>query len=90
MSTEPLSPNVTARICRHMNADHPEALIQLAKRYGGMPTPKKVKMIDITAIAMTLEVDGEFLEILFDHKLADSSDAHKSLVAMLQEIRRTS
>ena len=29
MPSEPLTPQVARRICKHMNNDHPEALIQL-------------------------------------------------------------
>ena len=45
----------------------------------------KSKMIDLTAMSMKLEVDGEIIEIPFDHKLVDSADAHKTLVAMLKD-----
>ena len=84
MKTDPFSQNVSARICKHMNNDHQEALIQYATRYGGINKPTKAKMIELTSLAMKLEVDGDVIEISFDHKLIDSTDAHKTLVAMLK------
>ena len=85
MKTESLSPQVRGRICNHMNTDHPEALIKFAKLYGDIEKPVGVKMIDLTPMAMQLEVDGKIIEISFDHKLIDSADAHSSLVAMLKK-----
>ena len=85
MTPEPLDKNVSARICKHMNDDHPDALIQFAKRYGGIIQPNNVKMIDLTPIAMKLDVDGKPIEIAFDHELVDGDDAHLSLVKMLRQ-----
>lgn len=85
MTEEPLSTNVSARICRHMNNDHPEALNEYAKHYGGICDPAKSKMLLLTHEAMTLEVDGKVVEIPFDHTLIDSGDAHRTLVNMLKE-----
>ena len=85
MTPEPLDKNISARICKHMNDDHPDALIQFAKRYGGIIQPNNVKMIDLTPIALKLDVDGKPIEIAFDHELVDSADAHLSLVKMLRQ-----
>ncbi|WP_320668249.1 DUF2470 domain-containing protein [Prochlorococcus sp. MIT 1307] len=85
MKATPLTPDISKRICNHMNADHQEALIQYAKHFGGVVKPKQVKMIDLNPIEMKLEVDGDTVNIAFDHRLIDSSDAHRSLVAMLEE-----
>ena len=83
MKKDPLTPKVRERICSHMNTDHPEALIQLATRYGGIVKPVTVKMIDLTPHAIQLDVDGGIVEIGFDHQLLDSGDAHASLIEML-------
>ena len=90
MKADPLNPNVSARICTHMNNDHPDALVELAKSYGGVKSPNKVRMIDLTSTKMQLEVDGKLIKISFDHKLVDSADAHKTLVAMLKKTEATS
>ncbi len=85
METNQLSPSITNKICKHMNAEHPKALIEYAKRYGGIIQPRQVKMTDLNPKAMKLEVDGETIQIPFDHILIDRSDAHKTLIAMLNE-----
>jgi hypothetical protein len=33
---------------------------------------------------MQLEVDGQRVDVAFDHTLSDSDDAHRTLVAMLR------
>tara|TARA_B100000029_G_scaffold192646_1_gene190698 strand:- start:200 stop:472 length:273 start_codon:yes stop_codon:yes gene_type:complete len=90
MASEPLDAQVSARICKHMNDEHHEALIEFAKSYGGISHPKKVKMINLTPLAIKLDADGEQVEIAFDHELINSSDAHHSLVSMLKRIKGTS
>ena len=84
MPTEPLSPNVCQRICKHMTNDHHEALIKYAISYGGFIQPSQAQMIDLTPTAMQLEVDGKTVIIPFDHILTDSEDAHRTLVSMAQ------
>ena len=73
-----------------MNDDHPEALLTFAKSYGGIEKPNKAKMIQLTSLAMKLEVDGNSIEIAFDHKITDSEDAHRTLVAMLRRVKEDS
>ena len=86
MKPNPLSRESSARICSHMNKDHQEAVLGYARHYGGIPTAKKAKMLDISPNAMELEVDGVLIEISFDHVLTDSKDAHQTLVGMLKAI----
>jgi putative heme iron utilization protein len=84
MATDPLTPAVSDRICKHMNADHPEAVLTYARRYGGVDSPSTARMVAITPEAMELEVDGARLKVSFEHTLSDSEDAHRTLVAMLR------
>ena len=53
MTTEPLTPNVSSRICSHMNNDHQDSLIDYASFYGGIKEPKEVKLIEINLITNT-------------------------------------
>ncbi len=87
MSSKHLTPEISDRICRHMNKDHQEALFTFACFYSKYQNPKAVRMTSITSQAMTLEIDDESLQIMFDHKLSDSEDAHKTLIKMLQCIQ---
>ncbi len=88
MAADPLTPDVSARICAHMNDDHADAVLAYASHYGGVATPAAARMLAVTAEAMELEVDGQSIQIPFDHALTDSEDAHKTLVAMLRAMPR--
>lgn len=84
MATDPLTTEVSDRICRHMNDDHADAVIAYARHYGGVVSPQTARMIAVKPDAMELEVDGATVEISFDHRLTDSEDAHRTLVTMLK------
>ncbi len=88
MAADPLTPDVSARICAHMNDDHADAVLAYACHYGGVATPSAARMLAVTAEAMELEVDGQSIQIPFDHALTDSEDAHKTLIAMLRAMPR--
>ena len=84
MAADPLTPEVSARICAHMNDDHADAVVAYARHYGGVSAPVQARMLEVQSDAMLLEVDGATLSIPFDHPLSDSEDAHRTLVAMLR------
>ena len=84
MAADPLTSAVSERICKHMNDDHAEALLAYARHYGGVEAPQQVRMVAVRPEAMELEVDGQRLDVAFDHTLSDSEDAHRTLVAMLR------
>jgi putative heme iron utilization protein len=88
MAADPLTAAVSDRICKHMNADHSEAVLSYARHYGGVPNPEIARMVAIEAEAMTLEVDGALISVAFDHTLTDSEDAHRTLVAVLRAMPR--
>ncbi len=89
MSADPLTPAVSDRICRHMNDDHAEAVLAYARHYGGAAEARSARMLRVAPEAMDLEVDGTTLTVPFDHVLADSEDAHRTLVAMLRALPTT-
>jgi hypothetical protein len=43
-------------------------------------------MLAVAPEAMRLEVDGNTVEVPFDHTLSDSDDAHRTLVSMLRSL----
>ena len=43
-------------------------------------------MLGINSSYMTIEVDGDKINIAFEHTLLDSKDAHRTLVKMLKDI----
>ncbi|QEY32124.1 DUF2470 domain-containing protein [Synechococcus sp. RSCCF101] len=86
MAADPLTPEVSDRICRHMNQDHGEAVLSYARHYGGATAASQATLERIEPEAMQLAVDGQPMTIRFDHRLSDSEDAHRTLVAMLRAL----
>ena len=84
MAADPLTPEVSDRICKHMNDDHAEAVLAYARHYGGIQGAQAARMVAVAPEAMTLDVDGAPVQVPFDHTLSDSEDAHRTLVAMLR------
>ena len=89
MAADPLTADVSTRICRHMNDDHASAVLAYARHYGGLENPVSARMTAVSAQTMELEVDGRSISIPFDHVLTDSEDAHRTLVAMLRAMPRS-
>ena len=86
MTSEPITQESSTRICNHMNKDHEDAVCAYAKYYGKIKAFKSAKMISLSPESIQLKVDGQTLEIEFDHLLKDCSDAHKTLVKMIKAI----
>ena len=84
MAADPLTAAVSERICKHMNDDHAEAVLAYARHYGGVEAPQQARMVAVRPDAMELAVDGQRVDVAFDHRLSDSEDAHRTLVAMLR------
>ncbi|MBD2612238.1 DUF2470 domain-containing protein [Nostoc punctiforme FACHB-252] len=85
------SAEVSSRICNHMNEDHADAVVLYAKAFGGITDAITAQMLSIDADGMdlTAQVNGENMpvRIPFDHVLADSEDAHQTLIAMVKQAR---
>lgn len=86
--SEKITPQVSDRICKHMNKDHAEAVLTYAQKYGKQQTATAATLTSIDEKGMDLEaqVGSETLpvRVLFDHELVDAADAHQTLVAMLK------
>lgn len=86
MTKEPITKAVSKRICDHMNRDHNDSIINYVIHYSEIKEPKVVRMLGINSSYMTIEVDGDKIDIPFEHTLLDSKDAHRTLVRMLKDI----
>lgn len=86
--SEKITPQVSDRICKHMNKDHAKAVLTYAQRYGDQQaaTAATLTAIDHKGMDLEAEVDGKTLPVRvdFDHELKDAADAHHTLVAMLK------
>ena len=87
-ASEKITPQVSDRICKHMNKDHAEAVLTYAQRYGNeqSATAATLTAIDDKGMTLEAEVNGtpKPVRIRFDHELKDANDAHQTLVAMLK------
>ncbi|UBF26768.1 DUF2470 domain-containing protein [Kovacikia minuta CCNUW1] len=89
---ESFSPQISDRICKHMNQDHADAVLLYAKVFGNATDATAAAMVSIDAEGMNLTTqvnDGTTapLRIPFDHLLQDAEDAHHTLIAMVKEAK---
>ena len=86
-----ITPQISDRICKHMNEDHGEAIVLYAKAFGNTPEAESAKMLAIDPKGMDLivQVEGEPkpVRVEFDHTLEDSEDAHQTLITMVKQAR---
>lgn len=89
--SEPISTQISDRICAHMNEDHANAVVLYAQTYGGLTGATTAEMIAIDPQGMDLkaQVNGETVpvQIKFDRVLKDAEDAHHTLIAMIKQAR---
>ncbi|MEB3337553.1 MAG: DUF2470 domain-containing protein [Leptolyngbyaceae bacterium] len=89
--SEPFAPEISNRICKHMNEDHADAVALYVKAYGGLPDTTAAQMQSIDAQGMELIAQVQDVatpvRIEFDHALVDAEDAHHTLIAMLKQAR---
>ncbi|NJK47490.1 DUF2470 domain-containing protein [Candidatus Gracilibacteria bacterium] len=90
--SEPITPAISDRICKHMNEDHGDALVLYAKAFGNFPQAESAQLISIDPQGMNLsvQIDGETsgLRIEFDRELKDAQDAHYKLIDMVKQARQ--
>lgn len=86
-----ITPEISKRICHHMNDDHQDAVLLYAKVYGNSPAAEAAEMLEIDPQGMNLKtiINGESstIRISFDHELVDSEDAHQTLIQMVRSAR---
>lgn len=89
--SEQFSLEVSDRICKHMNDDHTDAIILYAQAFGGLKDVQTARMLSIDAEGMNLDAqvneESVPLRIQFDHVLANSEDAHQTLISMVKQAR---
>jgi len=88
------TPEISDRICKHMNDDHANAVLLYAKVFGKVTEAEAAQILKVDAEGMDLNVQvhnqAETLRITFDHVLQDSEDAHQTLIAMVKTARAQS
>ena len=88
---DPITREISNRICKHMNDDHAEAIVLYAKVYGNESDAQAARMIAIDPHGMNLSVqtgkEPRSVRIEFDHILKDSEDAHHTLIEMVKQAK---
>lgn len=86
-----ITPEISDRICQHMNDDHADAVLLYAKVYGKVADADTAQLLKVDPDGMDVSVhSGEqnaTVRIAFDHALQDSEDAHHTLIAMVKAAR---
>jgi len=89
---DPITPEVSQRICTHMNDDHADAIALYARVFGNVAeaTTAKMESIDPEGMNLITQINGNEtpIRITFDHTLQDSEDAHQTLIAMVKQARQ--
>ncbi len=90
--SDPFTPEVSARICKHMNEDHADAVLLYAKVFGNTLEATSAEMLKIDTQGMDLVVKSQAeampVRISFDHELQDAEDAHHTLIDMVKQARQ--
>lgn len=86
-----ITPEISDRICKHMNDDHADAVLLYAKAYGKVTEAEAAQMLKVDPEGMDLSVNtgdqDSTIRIAFDHVLQDSEDAHQTMIAMVKTAR---
>ncbi len=87
-------PQVSDRICKHMNDDHADAVLLYAQTFGNRKDATAARMVSIDPEGMNLEaqIEGSAVpvRVTFDRTLKDSEDAHHTLIDMVKQARSSS
>jgi putative heme iron utilization protein len=89
-----LTPEISDRICKHMNDDHAAAVLVYAQVHGAVSAAEKAEMLAIDPLGMDLAAvvagSTQQVRVVFDRELTDSEDAHQVLIQMARSGRSKS
>ncbi|TAF01950.1 MAG: DUF2470 domain-containing protein [Nostocales cyanobacterium] len=90
--SDQFSPEISSRICKHINEDHADAVVIYAQAFSKFEDATTAEMLSIDAEGMNLSVkthEETFpVRIEFDHTLLDAEDAHQTLIGMVKQGRQ--
>jgi putative heme iron utilization protein len=86
------SPEISSRICKHMNEDHADAVVMYIQAFSDIKNAKTAQMLSIYADGMNLtaHVNGGTVpvHIQLDHVLTDAEYAHQTLIGIVKQPRQ--
>ena len=74
-------------ISEHMNRDHPDSLVVLARRYAGI-TAKSATMVGLDATGLDLDVEGTRVRIDFPRAVSTPDEVRQVVTGMLGHARK--
>ena len=91
MTADPLTPAVSERICRHMNDDHGDAMVDYCRVLSRATDTKSATMtaVDRYGFEMSaLTEDGPRpIRLAFSKPISSADDARKEMVALVKRCR---
>jgi len=82
---DPLTPQVSERICKHMNEDHADAIALYARVFGQVEgvTQARMQAIDPEGMDLRVQVTGPYKRCgsASTTPSRDSEDAHQTLIS---------
>ena len=88
---EPFPPEIAAGIVEHMNDDHADAVVAIARAHGGVVGASGARLVDITPRALVIETvgaDGERrVSVPIDPPVDPLDTVRARLVAMTRAAR---
>lgn len=90
--SEPITSDISDRICAHMNDDHADAVLLYAQTFGNFPDAETARMVSIDPQGMDLSAKANGtaipVRVAFERELKDAADAHHTLIEMLKQARQ--
>ena len=81
-----------SRAIAHLNADHADALLEMARALGGCPEATAARCLDADVVALTLEAttptDTLTIRIPYDEPIADVAGLRKATVKLAHRARK--
>ena len=81
-----ITPEISRRVCEHMNKDHIESIHKYLIHYGNITDFKKAYMEEINNKFMKIKYDKKYAIINFKKEISES-EIHSTLVSMIKEIK---
>ncbi|MER7168898.1 DUF2470 domain-containing protein [Micromonospora sp. NPDC000207] len=89
MTGQPFGPEVVAAVSRHMNDDHAEDSLLIARTLGGCPNATRARATGLDAEGMDFAVTVDDIEvpvrIPFAHRLTERAEIRHEVVRMYRE-----
>jgi heme iron utilization protein len=93
-AADPVAAHADA-ICRHMNADHPGALVELASHFGGVEA-RSARMTGLDREGLDVEVEGDLgqparsVRVPFPAPVSSPDEVRRTVISMLGRARKRS